>query len=405
MKFGMILLILVMLCSLAGSLIPQQAESMRYVEAYGASAAEAFMKTGLTDIFHAWYFYALEGLLCLNLTLCSIVRFPKARKGAERLREKAWAAEADHPLAPGQVEKLSAYLSRRHYKKEEKDGEILFAKNAAGFFGSFLTHLSILLVLLFGALVLLTPDVSDRTVMPGSTLALEDGTKITCESFHIQDASGKLDYASVLRAESADGRESKTQEIRVNRPLRFGEYKIYQQTYGTAGRVRVMNRKNGAEEIMYLTEPCFLSIDGQNGIYFNALYPGYVKDETGNYTLITNTSGSYPDPVYRIQSISGGMSAAVLAFPGEEINIGNITFAFLDPAEYPGLRIKRQSAALYAGLYFSFGLMVAGLYLCFFAVPVCVKAGAAGYAVVSPKTQQGLLIELKALLADGSEEN
>ena len=210
----------------------------------------------------------------------------------------------------------------------------------------------------------------------------------------LKDETGRLDYASLLAV--TDGRSEKRQEIRVNQPLRFGSYKIYQQTYGTAGRVRIYNRANGAEDTVFLTEPCFLSIDGQNGIWFNALYPAFIRDEDGNYTLITSTSGSYQDPVYSVQSITGGMSASVLAFPDEEISIGDITFTFLSPAEYPGLRIKRVSTALYAGLYFGFGLMVAALYLCFFAVPVCLRVEEDGFALCSPKEQTELLDDIEA---------
>ena len=39
MTFGMILLVLVIACSLAGSLIPQQETAMTYVNAYGANTA------------------------------------------------------------------------------------------------------------------------------------------------------------------------------------------------------------------------------------------------------------------------------------------------------------------------------------------------------------------------------
>ena len=54
---------------------------------------------------------------------------------------------------------------------------------------------------------------------------------------------------------------------------------------------------------MFLTDPCFLSIDGRNGVYFQALYPGFIREEDGNYTLVTSTASSYEDPVYSIQSI------------------------------------------------------------------------------------------------------
>jgi len=99
--------------------------------------------------------------------------------------------------------------------------------------------------------------------------------------------------------------------------------------------------------------------------------------------------------VYSVQSIADGASASVLAFPGETLQIGEVRFTFLMPTEYPGLRIKEVSTALYAGLYFGFGLMVAALYLCFFMAPVCVRVNEDGYQVHSPKPQEGLKIRIQ----------
>ena len=47
-----------------------------------------------------------------------------------------------------------------------------------------------------------------------------------------------------------------------------------------------------------------------------------------------------------------------------------------------------------------FALLVAALYLCFFMMPVAVCVNENGYAVISPKTQTGLMIELEALLGE-----
>ena len=121
----------------------------------------------------------------------------------------------------------------------------------------------------------------------------------------------------------------------------------------------------------------------------------------GNYTLVTNTSGSYPDPVYRIQTIAEGMSTSVLAFPDETLSLGEIDFTFLLPAEYPGLRIKHVSSVFYGALYFGFGLMIAALYLCFFMVPAAVSVREDGYSVVSPKEVQEIR---EALTIAGKEE-
>ena len=401
MRFGMILLVLVMALSVVGSLIPQKEQAMTYVRAYGAEKATLLMALGWNDLFHTWYFLALEGLLCINLLLCSILRFPRTVHAGEQLMKTAEDSSTETPCDSAQLQRMKEFLLSHGFRKRNAATGEAYTRHFLGFYGSFLTHLSILWVLLFGSLVLMTPQTEDLTVMPGESLVLSDGTRILCESFHIEDGQGKLDYASTLHAISADGKQEKIQEIRVNEPMRFGNYKVYQQTYGTAGRVRIVNHATETEDTLFLTESCFLSIDGQNGVYFEALYPGFVQDDDGNYTLVTNTSGSYPDPVYRIQTIAEGMSTSVLAFPDETLSLGEIDFTFLLPAEYPGLRIKHVSSVFYGALYFGFGLMIAALYLCFFMVPAAVSVREDGYSVVSPKEVQEIR---EALTIAGKEE-
>lgn len=400
MKFGMLLLILVIICSLAGSLIVQQREPMEYVNRYGSQAAQLIMALRLDDIFSSSYFIALMAALCLNLTLCSIARLPRTARAPAAFEAQAMNMTACEPLTGPQAEALCAYLQNRRYRCREYGSRRIYTKNLIGFYGSFLTHLSFLLILLIGAAAVLTADVSDQTVMPGDTLALEDGTRITVESFQIVDETGKLDYASLLTVLSPDGSKNVTQQIRVNEPLSFEGYKIYQQTYGTAGAVRISNAANGAVEDMTLTEPCFLTLDGRNGMFYQALYPGYVKAEDGSVTLITSTAGAYTDPVYDILSIADGVTTPVLAFPGETLTIGDVSFTMLDPVSYPGLRIKHVHTEILGALYAAFALIVAGLYLCFFMAPVAVAVTEEGYAVISPKTQTGLMIELEAILKE-----
>ena len=50
MKFGMILLVLVIACSFAGSMIVQQRDSMEYVRRYGEDAAQMILALGLDDV-------------------------------------------------------------------------------------------------------------------------------------------------------------------------------------------------------------------------------------------------------------------------------------------------------------------------------------------------------------------
>lgn len=135
-------------------------------------------------------------------------------------------------------------------------------------------------------------------------------------------------------------------------------------------------------------------------MFFQALYPGYVTAEDGSVTLITSTSGTYDDPVYDILSVADGVMTPVLAFPGETLTIGDVSFTLLDPISYPGLRIKQMNTAVLGALYAIFGLLVAALYLCFFMPPVAMCVMENGYSVHSPKAQTGLMIELEALLEE-----
>ena len=403
MTFGMILLVLVIACSFAGSLIVQQREPMEYVNRYGADAAKLIMTIGLDDVFSAPWFVVLMAALTLNLILCSIVRLPRTIRAGKLLLAMADKAKTDLPLNEDEHQKLCAFLARRHYRMTETEGRRIYIKNMIGYYGSFFTHLSFLLILVVGAAALMTAEVTDQTVMPHETLTLQDGTRITVERFQIEDETGMLDYASLLTAESSDGSKRMQKEIRVNEPLSFEGYKIYQQTYGTAGSVRIHNLTNDSTEVMALTESCFLTLDGRNGLFFQALYPGYVKGEDGSVTLITSTSGAYNDPVYDILSVADGVMTPVLAFPNETLTIGDVSFTMLDPVSYPGLRIKHMNPAVLGALYAVFALMVAALYLCFFTAPVAVVVEQNAYTTLSPKVQTGLLIELEAVLKEENE--
>ena len=98
MQFGTILLVLVIACSVAGSLIVQQREPMEYVNRYGEGAARIILALQLNDVFSSVYFLVLMAALCLNLTLCSIVRLPRTVKAAAQLLSRAESAPVEHGL-------------------------------------------------------------------------------------------------------------------------------------------------------------------------------------------------------------------------------------------------------------------------------------------------------------------
>lgn len=394
MRFGILLLVLVAVCSVIGSVIPQEHEAMWYVQNYEGAYAP-ILKLGLDHIFSSWYFIAILVMLCLNLILCSIVRIKTVVSSSRTERERAAKLPDTVRLTPEGMGKLRDHLAAMRCQSEKIGESEIFSKNSFGRYGSFLTHLSILLTVIVGAAALYLPQVTDQTCLPGESVMMPDGTEIHVYGFSIEDESGRLDFTSEIRIKLPDGRESETRQIRVNYPMSFGPYKVYQQTYGTAGSVTVKNPANGGEDDFTLTDTVFLSLDGVSGVWYQALYPDYLQDPSGNVTLISSVSGHYDNPVYEVIVAEGGQYRSLLAFPGDEIEAGGLVFRFNDPVEYPGLRIKRTPGAVNALLIAVFVLMTAALYITFFCDVVLVKLDAEGYAVGGPKPER-MRVELGA---------
>ena len=387
MRFGILLLALIAVCSVVGSVIPQEHEAMWYVQNYEGAYAP-ILRLGLDHIFTSWYFITILVMLCLNLTLCSITRIRSVVSASRHESERASGLPDAVLLTSEGVEKLREHLLAMHCRAEKIGGSEIFTKNSFGRYGSFLTHLSILLTLIVGAAALYLPQVTDQTCLPGESVTMGDGTEIHVYDFSIEDASGRLDFASEIRITLPDGRHSETKQIRVNYPMSFGPYKVYQQTYGTAGSVTVLNPANGGRDDFTLTDKVFLSLDGVSGVWYQALYPDYLQDPSGNMTLISSVSGRYKNPVYEIILADGGQVRSLLVFPGDELEAGGLIFRFNDPVEYPGLRIKHTPGAINTLLIALFVLMTAALAVTFFCDPVVVRLDAEGYAVGGPKPER-----------------
>ena len=387
MRFGLILLIQIGIFSVIGTVIPQGNSPAWYAENY-PSAHGLIMALRLNSIFSSWYFIVILVLLCVNLIFCSLLRICSVTKAAGDESVRTALLPIIVRLSPEGVQALEDHLEAIHCRAEQMAACTVYSKNRFGRYGSFITHLSILLVILTGAAALYHPQVKDYTCYPGSSVVLEDGTRIEVFDFHIEDLSGRLDYSSNIRITLSDGRSSEQRDIKVNYPLAFGRYKVYQQTYGTAGSVTVTNLDNGGSDDMILDEKPFLSLDGVSGLWYLALYPDYLEDPSGNITLVSSVTGHYTNPVYEVISVSDGVYAPVLAFPGEELQINSLVFRFNEPVEYPGLRVKETPPFINAMLIFSFVLMTAGLYMTFFCEPVFIKVSPEGYTAAGPRPER-----------------
>lgn len=392
MRFGIILLVLIALCSVAGTVIPQGREIAWYAQTY-RSFHGYILLLHLNRVFESWYFIALLVLLCLNLSLCSVLRIRSVMKTAKTETERAAKTPDTVHLTPEGAEKLREYLSDKHCNAEDVGEVTVYRRHSFGRYGTFITHLSILLTVVFGALALYTPTVTDQDCMPGQSIFMDDGTEIHVHDFRIADETGRLDYRSHVQITLPSGRRSEIAELKVNHPFSFDSWKLFQQTFGTAGSVTVTDLENGGSDDFLLTDQSYLSADGKSGILYDTLYPDYIRDPSGEVTLITITEGSYPNPIYQVETFSDGVFTPVLAVPGDELTVNSLHFRFNDPVEYPGIRVKHVSRLWNGALVAAFALMIAGLYITFFYEPVLVKTDREGYTVLGPRPER-MRIEL-----------
>ena len=382
----------VLACSLMGSLIPQGRSFQWYLQNY-PSAGKTILALGFDNLFHTWYFIFLIILACVNIFSCCIIRLKTLLKTGKDLFQTAENAQGGHTIGAKAAEDLGNYLALRHYRQYKTEKTAIFYKNIPGRYGSFLVHLSLLFILVFGGLVLGMADVADYNIMPGESLAFDNGMVLKLENFRITDEAGKTDYASVIQVTAQDG-ASVSRTISVNYPLTFRSFKYYQHNYGTAGSVTASNAETGGSDVFYLTEQSFLSGDGRNGVMYMTLFPGYVEDENGNIIPVTVRGNIFPNPVYHVLISDEGTMTAKMVLPGETIQTGDISFTFNEPVNFPGIRIKHIPNPFPGLLYGSFVLMIVGFWMCFFYVPTVVTIRSDSYIISGSKTiEEQLMID------------
>ena len=102
MRFGILLLVLIAACSVAGTVIPQGREIAWYAQTY-PSFHGTILLLKLHRVFESWYFITLLVLLCLNLSLCSLLRIRGVVRAAKGETERAASLTARVNIDEAQV--------------------------------------------------------------------------------------------------------------------------------------------------------------------------------------------------------------------------------------------------------------------------------------------------------------
>lgn len=99
MRFAVGVLVVVAVAATIGSILEQNQPSVVYVSHYGAYWSTLFSVAGLTDVYHAWWFFVLLGFMAVSTSLCLWQRTPamlRAMRGYRLDRSRASLARTPH---------------------------------------------------------------------------------------------------------------------------------------------------------------------------------------------------------------------------------------------------------------------------------------------------------------------
>lgn len=314
-KTGVILIILVVIFSAAGTVILQRPmtdpEDMQ--RAYSPGMLRFLDVTGLTDVFHTRWFLALMILVCLSIIAASVERFPNAwrffarpYKSPDDGFRRVLPTQAHFPIK-NEEQALSAAeraFDRMGFKPEHivrtNSFSLFSEKHRISEMAVYIVHASLLLIFfgwivdsLYGwrGFVTLNPGSSSNQVemRVGSARTLPFSVRCdgTGEDTY-KDGTPKRWWSKLAIVDN--GREVLRKEIAVNDPLVYRGIRFYQASYGRTGKLDALilnaapvNSASKPREISLAMNQT-VDLDADTSVQLVEFIPDYVVEDGHVYT-------------------------------------------------------------------------------------------------------------------------
>jgi cytochrome c biogenesis protein len=255
-RLALVTISLLAITSIIGTIIPQKKPFAFYAGEYGDQLARLFHVLDIPDMYNSWWFVSLLALLCFNLIICSLDRFPAAWKqitadGLARPTDRlatlptgtSWQVATDLSVTADRLADRLRDGGWKPARKNESDHALLFCQKGAWTrTGVYIVHASILVIFLGGVIgaiggfkgSMVIPETMqrDRVALFDSQSFRDLGFTVRCNSFLVDfyPNGAPKDYVSSLTI-IEDGEEVLTREIRVNDPLTYRGITFYQSSY------------------------------------------------------------------------------------------------------------------------------------------------------------------------------
>ena len=256
-RLTIVLLAAIALGALLGTIIPQQEAAEAFSARLQPAVLAVFQAFQIFNVYHSAWFILLLLLLSVNLTVCSLDRFPAAWRQfrrdaapdeAERLADlpPERIVATDRPAAEeaSRLEALLRKRCRRVQRTETPQGFVLAGgKGAFSRFGVFVVHLGVLLLIagglagvIFGVqgyVEIAEGDTANTMQFRGGKGAETFPFAIRCDRFTVEYYENGT--PKVFRSDLTfirDGKPVRQGALLVNHPIAFGGLRFYQASYG-----------------------------------------------------------------------------------------------------------------------------------------------------------------------------
>jgi len=346
-KCGLTLLGLLGTAVIIGTIVLQRpmAQEGQIEQIYAPQTIRLLNFLGLFDVFHAWWFILLLGLLGTNIILASLERFPQAWRYFSRLHRIAdeWFVRKlpvvrEIPIGADQQEEALqraaeafAASGLRAHPQALQQGTLYVEKHRVARLAPYVVHLS-LLIIFAGAIVdgkwgyrgfiSLGPGMRSHEVdsLSGNGPARRLPFTLRCDGAGMEkypDGSPQQ-YWSRLAVEE-NGKEVLKKQIFVNEPLTYKGIRFFQSSYGPTGapaKLELEASWSGATRPPqnFALRPGEAAGLGDSGVQVELA--DFVPDFVLEGNQLSTRSNEPNNPAIRLQvTQAGGKRSAVWFFP------------------------------------------------------------------------------------------
>ncbi|HVO79280.1 MAG TPA: cytochrome c biogenesis protein ResB [Terriglobales bacterium] len=399
LRTGIVLLLLVVIASALGTFILQRptTDLQKMQAAYSPQTLRLLDRLTLTDIFHAWWFLSLLGLLSLSIVLVSIDRFPNSWRFYARPYRRtdshfraALPTKVELPVKDG-AEAINA--AQRALKKlrwpveritDSGQTSLYAERHRFSVMAVYVIHASLLLIFAGGIIDGLFGYSGFLMLQPGQTgnvIATRTGENKALPFSIKCYAAGQENYADgsprkwwSKLAVVQDGKEVQSKEIVVNDPLVYRGLRFYQASFGPTGKVdglQVMaTASGGAARELTLRMDTPAQLDPDTTVTLSQFIPDFfIRDNQ-----VFKRSDDMVNPAFRLEvkKAGSGEAATQWLFPAyDKMSQGkdagyHFEYREMKMGYFTGLEVSHEPGQwlVWAGCL----LMGAGLFVAFYMV-------------------------------------